>query len=81
MKIVQLIHLILIQVYIIQMFVGKQEHVDQRHTVAVQIVDDVAVLLIVHRIGRIDNPRLFDIHIRQLGELPGRQGIRQHIGI
>ena len=59
--------------------IEKQEHIQDRDTVVIDVVDDAAVFLQIGGVGSIEQADHLNIHIHQLGELTGRQPVGEHV--
>ena len=59
--------------------VDKADHVHQGHLVGGDAADDPAVVLLVRRIGGVEGLADLVVHVHELGELPGVEGIGQRI--
>ena len=65
----------------LHLLIDKQKHLDQRYLIIRQPVDHLRIVLIIHRVSRIDQLRHLIVQIDQLRKLPGRQLIRQMISV
>ena len=61
--------------------IKEQEHVNQRDIVAVNRADNPPVVLLLGGIGRVQQPRRFNVHVGQLGELARRKPVGQDIAV
>ena len=66
-------------VAVLHFTVEEGEHIDERHGVIGKTADDLAVIAAVGGIGRVEKLRDLIVEVGQLGKLPRRQRVGQHI--
>ena len=66
-------------VAVLHFTVEEGEHIDERHGVIGKTADDLAVIAAVGSVGRIKQFRDLIVEVGQLGKLPRRQCVGQHI--
>ena len=81
--VIQLFRHVLIQgdVSRLLLVIQEKDHVDEGDTVLVQVVDDAAVVLLIGGIGAVQQLHHLVVHVQRLGQLPGCQGVGQHVAV
>ncbi len=83
MQFLKSVHQLVVKGYIalVNLVICEHEHIYQRHTVLRKPIYDVAVVLVVYGISRIQHLRHLVIEVHKLGELSWGELIRQYIAV
>ena len=63
------------------LIVDEEDHVDEGNAEIVQPAGDLAVVVLIGGVGGIEQLHGLIVHIQQLGELPGGQGVGEHVAV
>ena len=79
----QRIHQIVFQrdITFLHLFIQEHDHINEGYAVCGNTTHQLGIVLIVDRIGHVEQFRHFIVQFQKFGELPCRQLIRQHIAV